>query len=171
LWLAWSALLDHLAKDPYLWAGYLNSRSPRGLRPIFSFEHIMLWIDWTRSALSWIGAGILLLFAFTWTASLRPLPAMLRALRSLTYWIALIVGTLAAAWCTGALTHSTMMHASLRAQMLGLAARLAVAVLLDFTVASLLLAILSAIVRLSDDAYETPTGTPDASQPRTVDNP
>jgi len=44
-------------------------------------------------------------------------------------------------------------------------------VLVDAVLVCLVLAILAACVRQSDALYATPAGTPDESQPRTVDNP
>ena len=80
---------------------------------------------------------------------------------------------MAATAITGALVNWTPGH-GLRVEMLSLVLRLAAAALVDAAVVCLLLAILAACVHRSDEAgapYSTPTGTPDLSQPRTVDNP
>jgi hypothetical protein len=177
LWFGWSALLDHLRgsydSNDVLWAGYLNSRFPHQLRNAFSYAHILLWLRWMWTILGWIGTGVIAIFVFAGTASARPLRAAGCALRSVTYWAALLAGTTAATAITGALVNWTPGH-GLRVEMLSLVLRLAAAALVDAAVVCLLLAILAACVRRSDEAgapYSTPAGTPDLSQPRTVDNP
>ena len=177
LWFGWSALLDHLRgnynSNDALWAGYLNSRFPLQLRNSFSYEHILSWLRWMWAMLGWIGAGLVAIGVFAGTASVRSLRAAGCALRSVTYWAALLAGTLAATAITGALVNWTPGH-GLRVEMLSLVLRLAAAALVDAAVICLLLAILAACVHRSDEAgapYSTPAGTPDLSQPRTVDNP
>lgn len=177
LWFGWSALLDHLRgsydSNDLLWAGYLNSRFPHQLRSSFSYSHILSWLGWMWTMLGWIGAGLIAIAVFAGTASLRPLRAAGCALQSITYWAALVAGTIAATAITGALVNWTPGH-GLRAEMLSLVLRLAAAALVDTAMLCLLLAILAACVHRSDEAgasYSTPAGTPDLSQPRTADNP
>jgi hypothetical protein len=177
LWFGWTALLNHLRgsydSNDVLWAGYLNSRFPHQLRNSFSYVHILSWLRWMWAVLGWIGAGLVAIAVFAGTASVRPLRAAGCALRSITYWAALVAGTMAATAITGALVNWTPGH-GLRVEMLSLVLRLAAAALIDAAVVCLLLAILAACMYQSDEAgapYSTPAGTPDLSQPRTVDNP
>ena len=170
LWFAWATLLDHMHGDDYLRAGYLNSRFPHSLRNFFSFAHIVLWLGWMWTALEWIGAGVIAVFVFAATVSSQPLRPMTRALSCLSYWIALVLGITAATVLTGSLIEWTPGH-GLRVEMLSLVLRLSLAVLVDAAVVCLLLAILAVCVRRTDSLYSTPAGTPDESQPRTVDRP
>jgi hypothetical protein len=170
LWLAWGSLLDRIHGDDYADAGYLNSRLPHTLRYFFTFARIALWLGWIGTAVEWIGAGILALIAVCATASARPIHAIARALRSATYWIAMIAAATAATVITGSLIQWTPGH-GLRIEMLSLLLRLGAAILIDAAIACLLLAILAAIVRRADAPYATPVGTPDDSQPRTAESP
>ena len=170
LWFAWSALLDRLDGNDFLYAGYWNSRFPHSLRNFFSFEHIVVWLRWLWAILQWIGAGIIALFVFTATASIRPLRAALRGLRSLSYWATVVFGITCATVLTASLIEWTPGH-GLRIEMMGLVIRLAVAALIVAGIACLLLAMVAACVRQTDALYATPAGTPAESQPRTADNP
>jgi hypothetical protein len=174
LWFGWSALLDHLRGDynsnDNLLAGYLNSRFPHQLRNFFSYTHILLWLGWMWTALEWIGAGIIAALVFAGTASDRPVRAIAFALRSVAYWIVVVLGTTGAAVLTSSLMQWTPGH-GLRVEMLSMVLRLSAAVLVDASVACLVLAILAACVRRCDESHSTPAGTPDESQPRIVDNP
>jgi hypothetical protein len=170
LWFGWSALLDHMHGSDDLRAGYLNSRFPHQLRNFFSFEHIVLRLGWMWTALTWIGAGVIGLFVFIFTASARPLGALRRALRCLVYWVAAVLGAAVATVLTGSLIEWTPGH-GLGVEMLSLVLRLSLAALLDATTVCLLLAILAACVRQADAIYAAPEGTPDESQPRTADKP
>ena len=69
LWIACSALLNHLQADDSLRAGYLNSRFPHSLRNIFSYDHILLWLGWLWSLLRSFWIGLIALVAVTSTAS------------------------------------------------------------------------------------------------------
>ena len=100
LWFGWSSILDHMHGNDYLRAGYLNSRFPHQLRNLFSFDHLVLWLGWMWTALAWVGAAVIGLFVFVFTASPRPLGTMLRALRCMTYWMAVVL-------CSGAVTALT----------------------------------------------------------------
>ncbi|WP_263359720.1 hypothetical protein [Acidicapsa ligni] len=170
LWLGWSVLLQHLHGDDYLRAGYLNSRFPHSLRNLFSFEHILLCFGWLWATLRWIMAGIIAVFVFTLTASIRPLRAIVRALSSLSYWSVLILGTASAIVITGLLLEWTPGQ-GLTIEMLSLVLRLSVAMILDATIACFLLAILAVCERQTDALYLTPAGTPDESHPRTEETP
>ena len=170
LWFGWSALLDHLHGDDYLRAGYLNSKFPHQLRNIFSFEHIVLWLGWMWTALAWISAGVIGLFVFVFATAVRPLGAMLRALRCLTYWVGVVVGTTVATSLVGSLIEWTPGH-GLGIEMLSVVLRLSLAAVIDAALVCTLLAILATCVRQADAAYAAPAGTPDESQPRTTDNP
>jgi hypothetical protein len=170
LWFAWSALLDYFHGDDSLRAGYWNSRFPHQLRNVFSYAHILLWLGWVWATVAWIGAGVIALFVCAVTASVRPPRAILVAARSITYWIAVVLGTIVATVSTGSLLEWTPGH-GLRIEVISLALRLSLAALIAALVACFLLAILAACVRQSDAHYTAPAGTPDESQPRTVDNP
>jgi hypothetical protein len=170
LWFAWSALLDHLHGDDSLRAGYWNSRFPHQLRNLFSYAHILLWLGWAWTTLAWIGAGVIALFVFAGTASARPVRAIVAAARSVTYWITVVLGTIVATVSIGSLLQWTPGH-GLRVELISVAIRLSLAALIDVVLVCFLMAILAARVRQSDALYATPAGTPDESQPRTVDNP
>lgn len=170
LWLAWNALVEHLHGNDYLRAGYWNSRFPYQLRNFFSFAHILLWLGWFWTTLTWIGAGFIALFVFAGTASARPRGAILRALRCLTYWIAVILGTIVATVLAGSLLRWTPGH-GLRVELISLLLRLSVAAIADAIVVCFLMAILATCIRESDALYAKPAGRPDDSQPRTADNP
>jgi hypothetical protein len=170
LWFAGTTLVDHLHGNDYLRAGYLNSRFPHSMRNFFSFAHIVLWLNWFWTALGWIGTAAIVLFVFIATASVQPLRALPGALRCFTYWIAGVLAAIAATTCTNALIEWTPGH-GLRVEFFSLALRLSLVVLMDAAVVCLILAILATCVRRADAVYSTPAGTPDESQPRTVDNP
>lgn len=170
LWLLWAMLLDSLRGGDYLRAGYLNSRFPHELRNIFSFAHVMLWLGWMWAALEGIGAGVIALFTFSIIASERPFRTIVRGLLSLGYWIAIVVGISAAAVLTTSLLQWTPGH-GLRIEMISLVLRLGMVILVDVTLACLLLAILAVCVHQTDAPYRTPGGTPAESQPRSVDSP
>jgi hypothetical protein len=169
MWFVWGALLDHLHGDDVLRAGYLNSRLPHSLRYLFTFERLILWLGWAWTTLEWIGAGVIAQFVFAATASARPLRAMQRTLRCLTYWIALALGVFIATFVTGLLIQWTPGH-GLRVEMMSMVLRLGLATLVDATIVCLLLTILAACVRQTNALYATPAGMPDESQPRTVDS-
>ena len=174
LWLAWSALLDHQRGNVFLYSGYLNSRFPASLRNFFSFQHIVVWLGRTWTLLQWIGFAVLALLVFVATASVRPRRALRIALRSLTCWLAVVLGAIGAAVITDLLMQWTPGH-GLRIEMLSLVLRLSFTVLLDATVVCLVLAIMAVCIRragLPDAAPQsTLAGTPEESQPRTTDNP
>ena len=170
MWLGWSAWIDHLTGGNDQLGGYLNSRLPHGMRNFFSYPHIVTCLSWVETAAVWIGAGALGLAVVAVTASARPLRAMAVGFRSMSYWVVVIVGATGAAILTTSLLR-WVPGRTLRVEMMSLIARLAVVILVDVSVAALVLAISAACVRRSDAAYETPVGTPDASQERTAEIP
>lgn len=172
LWFAWDSLLDHV-RDIYsdsLVAGYWNSRFPHQLRNIFSYNHIVLWLGWLWATLDWIAAGVIAAFVFADIASAKPLRAAVCALRSVGYWCVVVLLAIGVTGATGALLNWTPGH-GLRVEMLSLVLRLIAVVLLDGVLVSLLLAMLAWCVRRVDALHATPAGTPNESQPRTVENP
>jgi hypothetical protein len=170
LWFLWTAFIDHLQTNDSLRAGYYNSRFPASMRNVFSYEHIYQWLEWMWTTLEWIGAGIIALFVFAATASIKPLRAMLCALRSITYWIVVVLGSIAAIIITNALVDWLPGH-NLRVELVSLILRLSLATLVDATIICLMLAVLAACVREADTFYITPAGTPDTSHPRIADIP
>ena len=170
LWFAWSALLDHFHGDDSLRADYWNSRFPHQLRNLFSYAHILLWLGWAWTTLAWIGAGVIAPFAFAGTASVRPVRAILAAACSVGYWITVALGAFVATASTSSIIGWTPGH-GLRVELISLVLRLSLAAFIAAIAVCFLLTILAACVRQSDALYAAPAGTPDDSQPRTVDNP
>ncbi|HEY0795309.1 MAG TPA: hypothetical protein VGD64_05970 [Acidisarcina sp.] len=170
IWFAWNHWLTHLSGPDATRAGYFNSRAPHQLRYLLTYGHILLWLGWMWSTLGWIGAGVITVFAFALTASTRPMRAALLALRSLSFWLVLLIGSTAGVLVTGVLMGWTPLH-GLRLELLSLGCRVAIASLFDATIACWLLSILAACVRRADASYSKVDGGPDESQPRTVGNP
>lgn len=173
LWFGWSALLDHLHGDDGLRAGYINSKLPHALRYFFTYERLALWFRWMWNALAWIGAGVLAVFVFAFTSGSRPMSTVARALRSLTYWVVLVGGTLIVNFIAGALTQWTP-GLGLGVELFSLIARFGISALLAVGLAVYLLAILAACAQeIGGDAVQppAPAGTPEVSQLRTVENP
>lgn len=174
LWLGWSLLIGHLGANDWEWAGYLNSRAPHQWRNIFSYVHLHLLLEALWSTLRWLGAGVLGAFVFAATVGTRPLRALGTIFRSLSYWLCLLVGVIAAVEVTGFLMGWTPGH-GLAVETFSLVLRLASVVLFDALVVCLLLSVLAACVLRSDShetgSYETPGGTPEDSQPRIVPTP
>lgn len=170
IWFAWSAWLSHLSSHDALRAGYLNSKAPHQLRHLLTFEYILLWLGWMWSAIRWLGGGLLAAIIVPLVAGTRPLQAALIAVRSLSFWLTLFVGTLVATLSTGALMAWIPLH-GLWPEMFSLGLRLIVATLFDGIIACWLLATLAVCVRRADAGYATPEGGPDESQPRTVETP
>jgi len=170
LWFAWSALIAHLSLPDELRAGLWNSRAPHRLRHLLTFQHILLWLGWMWSTIQWIGGGFIAAIVFTTAASASPLRAAAYALRSLSFWVVLLLGTTAAALSTGLLMAWLPVH-GLWPEMFSLGLRLSVAVIFDGIVACLLLATLGVCVRRANPSYFASAGTPKDSQPRTTDAP
>ena len=171
LWLAWNALLSHFRGDDFTRAaGYVNSRFPHALRYFFSFDHILRGIGWAWSILQWIGTAVIAAFVIPAFAAVRPRAAIASTLRSITWWIAALLGPIAGIILTAMLIQWTPGH-GLRVEMLSLILRLGGAVLIDAAILCMLLAILAAPIRRSDALYTTTAGTPVDSQLRTTPNP
>lgn len=170
LWLAWSAWLAHVSSNDPLRAGYLNSKAPHQLRHLLTFEHILLWLGWMWSTIKWLGGGLLASIIVPLIAGRRPLQAALIAVRSVSFWLTLFVGTIVATLITGALMAWMPLH-GLWPEMFSLGLRLGVATVFDGIIACWLLATLAACVRRADAGYATPAGGPDDSQPRIAETP
>jgi hypothetical protein len=169
LWFGWSLLIGHLSANDWEWAGYLNSRAPHQLRNVFSYLHLHSFFEGLWSTLRWVGAGLLGAFVFAANTANRPLRALGTISRSLSYWLCLLVGVIAAVQITGFVMGWTPGH-GLAVETFSLVLRLAGVVIFDALVVCLLLSVLAACV-LRSDSYETPAGTPEDSQPRTVPTP
>lgn len=170
LWFGWSSWLDHLSASNDQVAGYLNSRFPHGLRHFFSYSHIVLWLGCLETAATWIGACILALIAIAVTASARPVQAIVTALRSLSYWLVVIIGVAGASVFT-TLILQWVPGQTLRVEMISLLLRLLAVVVADAAVVCLITLIVAACIRHTDAVYSISAGTPDDSQKRTVDIP
>jgi hypothetical protein len=174
LWFCWSLCMAHLSANDWEWAGYLNSRAPHPWRNVFSYFHLHSFLEALWSALRWLGAGVLAAFVFAATAATRPLRALGTIFRSLSYWLCLFVGVIAAAQVTDFVMYWTPGH-GLGVEMFSLVLRLAGVVLFDALVVCLLLSVLASCVLRSDGdetaSYETAAGTPEDNQPRTVPTP
>jgi hypothetical protein len=166
LWFGWSALIEHLRADDMLRAGYLNSRFPAHWRNTLSYLRLYQWLEWLWSTLTWLGAGVLALFVVALTASTKPLRVVLTALRSASFWLALVLVSVAAPLLTSALMAWTSDH-GLHIEAISLTLRLITAATADTTLAVLLLSVCAACVQCTDALYATPAGTPEASHPRT----
>lgn len=169
LWFGWTILLSYHGDDS-LRAGYLNSKMPHTLRYVFTYERLLLLQRWFWDAVAWIGTGILAALLLPVIPGGNPTRATLCALRSPSFWITLIAGTLVASFVTGALLQWTPGN-GLSIEMVSLIFRLALTALIDAFTACLFLAIIAACVRRTSAQAVTPAGTPDLSQPRTVPNP
>ena len=163
-------LLVRLEARNGLRAGYLNSRFPHSMRGLFSYGRILLWLGWTGAALRAIGAGLVAVFAFAAVTSFEPIRSVRRELRCGTYWVVLLLGSILGGALTGTLLQWTPGH-GVGTEMLSLALRLVVVLLVDGALASLLLTILAVCVRETDLVYAASGGTPDDSQPRTAESP
>lgn len=174
LWFGWSALIGSLRGNDFQRAAYYNSQLPHQLRYFFTYLRIAQWLGWMWNTLTWAGAGLLALTAASLTCSAKPLQAIARGLRSVTYWLVLLIGSFAATTLTSSLINWTPGH-GLRREMLSLALRLSAAIIFDAIALSLVLAVIAACCRsIADDAasaQSTPAGTPDLSHPRTTDTP
>lgn len=170
LWFAWAALIGHFQEKDMALAGYLSSRLPESWRNIFSYWHIYQGLEWMSSAMVRMGAGVLAVFAYSATVSTHPASAIRCALRSTTYWVALLVGSFLAPFLTGLLMQWTPGH-DLGIEMVSLILRLGAVTILDSLIVVFLLAVLAACILYSDSTYVTPAGGPERSQPRTDEIP
>lgn len=169
LWFGWTVLLSHHGDDN-LRAGYINSKLPAGLRYVFSYEHLLLFQRWFWDAIAWIGTGLLAALLLPLIPGGNPLRATARVLRSISFWVTLVAGTLIASFLTGELLQWTPGN-GLAVELVSLVFRLALTALIDATVVCLFLAIIAACVRGANAQSVTAAGTPLSSHPRTVANP
>lgn len=169
LWFGWTALLSHHGDDN-LRAGFINSKLPARLRYFFTYEHLLLFQRWFWDAVAWIGTGILAALLLPLISGGNPLRAASCALRSISFWITLVIGTLAATFLVGELLQWTPGN-GLSVELLSLIIRLSLAAVIGAFVICLFLAIVAACVRGAQAQPVTPAGTPDESHPRTVFNP
>lgn len=169
LWFGWTVLLSHHGNDVLI-TGFLYSKLPRSLRHIFNYENLELFESWFWDAVAWIGTGILAALLLPLIASIRPLRAASCALRSASFWITLIAGTLIASFLTGELLQWTPGN-GLSIEFASLIFRISLIALIDSAVACIFLALIAACVRRANAQPITPAGTPVASHPRTVPNP
>jgi hypothetical protein len=170
LWFLCGLLLDHLQADNSLRAGYLNSRFPHSMRNLFSYSHILGFLNALASAANWIVAGILASFAFKTIASPRPLRSLSFAVRSLTYWAVIIVGSFVGAFVVSFLASWTPGH-GIFPELTSLIFRLVACVIITAGIVCFVLATLAVLLRKADEGYTTPSGTPEISQPLTADIP
>jgi hypothetical protein len=166
LWLGWSALLVHLSGNDSTLAGYWNSRFPASMRNVFSYAHIYRGLEWMWSALSWIGAGVAVVFAVGMTVSEHPRKAIRSTLLSFTFWITLVCVSLCASFLTGVVMQWTPGR-GLAIEMISLIVRLSGVVIVDAIFAVGVLAVIAVCIQRSESIYATPAGIPDESQLRT----
>jgi hypothetical protein len=107
---------------------------------------------------------------FAVTATGRPLRAAIVAMRSLSFWLVLLVGAVIAVLVTNGLMAWLPLH-GLWPEVFSLVVRLSLVVVFDAIVVCWFLATLAVCMRRTDAAYLASAGTPDASQPRTVEEP
>ena len=171
LWLAWSTWLNHLGANNFTRAaGYTNSRFPHSLRNIFTFENLLRWLGSTWLTLKWVGAGILLAISVPFAQTSRPVRAGLRLLFSLSYWMTLAVGAIVVTSVTRRMVEWTPGH-GLRIEAISLVLRLGIVAIIDAVSACFVLAVITAIVTRSEGPHTIPGGTPELSQPRSVEIP
>jgi hypothetical protein len=168
-----SMLLTHLSADDALRAGYFNSRFPANLRNVFSYPHLLTLLHETWDSLFWALLIVFAMAAVAITAAHKPLAAFVRMFRSLTAWVVLSLATIMGSWATVRLLHWTPGH-GLAIEAGSVVLRLIVVVLLDAFLLCFSLALLVVLAKESDARYlpaATDAGTPDLSQPRTVERP
>jgi hypothetical protein len=171
LWLAWSTWLNHFDSNDFTRAaGYANSRFPHSLRNVFSFQNLLRWLGWTWLALKWLGAGILLAIAVPLAQASRPVRAGLRVFFSLSYWMTLAVSAIIATLITQGMIEWTPGH-GLRVEAISLVLRLGVVAIVDAALVCFVLAVITAVVIRFESRQAIPLGTPELSQPRSVDIP
>lgn len=146
----WLTLYTYSAKlDPTIttWAGYLNSRFPRSLRPVFSFARLDTWLTQALSIACWALALLLLALLGAALAS-APLRAVVRVLRSLVWWVLLCLGAWLAVTLTTVLVNWVPGH-TLGTALFSLGGRLLLVSVVDLAISCFLLALAGALVRSS----------------------
>ncbi|WP_114208075.1 hypothetical protein [Acidisarcina polymorpha] len=172
LWLASWLWLNHIGESDFFMqaAGYANSRFPHSLRNLFTFANILRLLGWVALALKWLSAGILLAIAVPFAQSKRPVRSSLRVLLSISYWLVLAASAIVVTMITARLVEWTPGH-GLRVEALSLVLRLVVVVIVDAVLVCYVLAVIATLVVRSEDGQATPEGSPERSQPRSVDMP
>jgi MFS family permease len=170
LWLAFSGLVSHWSTYDWQVAGYLTSKTPSALRFELLYEHLDVALGWFWRALSWVGAGLIAAPAYSVIACGRPLRGIVATLRSLTFWVVLLVGSLAAGALTGLLLRWTPGH-GFWIELTSLLLRLGLAIVLDAPVACLILCVPAACLRRVEEAYRNVAGGPETSQDLTAEAP
>jgi hypothetical protein len=173
LWLGWSTWLDRLndSNFPVQLAGYANSRFPHSLRKnLFTFENLYNWLSRLAVALKWLTAGILFAIAIPFALAERPLRVGLRVVFSATYWIALAIIAIIVTSLTHAVVEWTPGH-GLRIEAISMVLRLGGVAIIDLVLICFVLAVITVIVTRFEARHTTPGGTPETSQPRSVDIP
>jgi hypothetical protein len=127
----------------------------------------------TWDSIFWAGLIVFAMAAVAVTVARKPLTAFVRMLSSLTGWVVLSLATIVGSEATLKLLHWTPGH-GLAVEATSVAVRLILVVVLDTFLLCLSLALLVVLAKESDASYlpaTTDAGTPDLSQPRTVENP
>ena len=168
LWMGWNMLLAHLSSHDMLRAGYLNSRAPSSTRNFFLYTSLMRWSAWLWAGLRWLGAGVLLAAASSAGLQGHGARAITCVVRSLTYWVVLGMAVLLGETATRALTWWTPGR-GLPTELLSFAARMSSAICFDLLLACFVLTTIAAL--LEREAYRTPGGRAEVSQPRTTRSP
>ncbi|MEK6398601.1 MAG: hypothetical protein V4734_10995, partial [Terriglobus sp.] len=166
-WWLLSAVIDHVSANDALRAGYWNSRFPASLRNVFTFEHLVVWLGWGWSLLRYVIAGLVAAAAFAVIASGSPVRATLAIWGSIRYWVFLLLFVVVGAIVTDTLIGWTPGH-GIRVELLSLAARLLLVILLNAaTVALLMQSMAHAVLRTQAVGGVDPV----TSHPRTEDMP
>ena len=170
LWWAWFAWIHHLGNNTVLYASYLNSKLPPGVRVLASFSRLEAVMDWLGTMLAWGAGALLAIPVVALLLSAAPARATGRVVLSLWWWLLLIVAANLGAYGTAALLHWVPGHA-LGPELLGLLFRLVLSLVLDGLLVSALLCVLVETLECAGPAQSAPGGTPVISQPRTADAP
>lgn len=166
-----SLLITHASADDALRAGYFNSRFPASMRNLFSYAHWMTFFQQAWDSLFWAVLIVFTMAGVAVVAAIQRLAAFARMLRSLTAWIVLSLATVLGSEATLRLLYWTPGH-GLPIEATSVALRLIVTLFLNAFLVCLSLALLIVLCKDSDAHYlPAATGTPDLSQPRTVENP
>lgn len=141
-------LITHFEGRNGLRAGYLNSRFSPRLRAVFTYEHILLWLGWLGTALTWACSGLLAAIAFALLAAKAPGRAVRLTLGSVAFWVVVLAASVGCVALSGALAGWTPGH-GVKREMLSLVLRLSVTVLVDAVVVCFFLAVIAVCVRRS----------------------
>jgi len=158
--------VGHIYGSVSMLPSYLNSKLPRSLRYVLTYQRLDTMQDWFCAVLQWLVVGVVLACGFAVMAAVRPGLALLRVLGAIAYWSALLLAVVLGVVGTSSLLQWTPGH-GLSLELFSLVMRLGVAVVMDAVLVCLVLAVLASILR-DDDDQATDAGTPLESQPRTV---